>query len=332
MASIIPHKNGWRALVCTNGQRRTKVFDLKRDAEIWSARTQIELTDQILGKTGEKKTLLDALHKYSEIVAPTHKGAQWEIVRLKQFESDNTLPLKSPLAKITPQMLSAWRDLRLTKVQPGSVIREMSLLSSVFSYARRDWNWISKSPLEDVRKPSQPKNRERVITWPETKGMLRALGYRPGDTPQSLNQVVALSFMLALRTGMRAGELLKLQWVDVRSSWVVLDDSKNGEGRDVPLSKKALRLIDLCRGQEKPLPILSQTRDALFRKARDKAGLEGFTFHDSRHTAATRIGRTVGQVGRLSFPEFCRVFGWKDPKHALIYVNPTGAELAAKLL
>lgn len=51
----------------------------------------------------------------------------------------------------------------------------------------------------------------------------------------------------------------------------------------------------------------------------------------ARHTEATRIGRTVGQPGRLSFPEFCKVFGWRDPKHALIYVNPTAAELAQKL-
>ena len=35
--------------------------------------------------------------------------------------------------------------------------------------------------------------------------------------------------------------------------------------------------------------------------------------------------------GKLSFPEFCYVFGWKDPKHALIYVNPDPARLADKL-
>ena len=72
-------------------------------------------------------------------------------------------------------------------------------------------------------------------------------------------------------------------------------------------------------------------RTTTFRKARDRAGLAGFTFHDARHTAATRIGATVGQPGRLTFPEFCKVFGWRDPKHALIYVNPTAATLAEKM-
>ena len=76
---------------------------------------------------------------------------------------------------------------------------------------------------------------------------------------------------------------------------------------------------------------MSATADALFRKVRENAGLDGFTFHDARHTAATRIGRTVGQQGKLSFPEFCKVFGWRDPKHALVYVNPTASDLAGKM-
>lgn len=77
--------------------------------------------------------------------------------------------------------------------------------------------------------------------------------------------------------------------------------------------------------------ITPEVRDQTFRRGREKADLSGFTFHDARHTAATRIGATVGQVGKLSFPEFCYVFGWKDPKHALIYVNPDPESLADKL-
>ena len=69
----------------------------------------------------------------------------------------------------------------------------------------------------------------------------------------------------------------------------------------------------------------------MFRRVRDKLGLSGFTFHDTRHTAATWIGATVGQPGKLSFPEFIKVFGWRDPKNALIYVNPTAASLAEKM-
>ena len=73
--------------------------------------------------------------------------------------------------------------------------------------------------------------------------------------------------------------------------------------------------------------IKSQTLDALFRKARAKAGLAGFTFHDSRHTAATRIGAS----GKLQLLEMCRMFGWRNTSQALVYFNMTARELALKL-
>ncbi len=112
---------------------------------------------------------------------------------------------------------------------------------------------------------------------------------------------------------------------------VTLPVTKNGEARDVPLSPGAVRLLDRLRGLERPFPASAAVISTLFRRARDSAGLEGFTFHDARHSAATRIGATVGQRGRLSFPEFVKVFGWRDPKYALVYVNPSAADLAAKM-
>ena len=64
------------------------------------------------------------------------------------------------------------------------------------------------------------------------------------------------------------------------------------------------------------------TLDAYFRKARKQAGLEGFTFHDTRHTAATRIAK------KLNLLDLCKTFGWQDPKKAMVYYNPTATEIA----
>ena len=65
--------------------------------------------------------------------------------------------------------------------------------------------------------------------------------------------------------------------------------TKNGDARAVPLSGRAQKLIALCPSYTIDGPML----DALFRKARKKAGLYGFTFHDSRATALTRMARSV---------------------------------------
>lgn len=73
--------------------------------------------------------------------------------------------------------------------------------------------------------------------------------------------------------------------------------------------------------------ITSQTLDALFRKYRGRAGLAGFTLHDSRHTAATRLALS----GKVQALELCAIMGWKNPRQAMVYFNPTASQLAARL-
>ena len=68
-----------------------------------------------------------------------------------------------------------------------------------------------------------------------------------------------------------------------------------------------------------------QTLAAMFIKYRKRAGLEGFTFHDARHSAATRIAQ------RLHVLDLCLVFGWKNPKMAMTYYQPKASDLAKRL-
>jgi integrase len=65
--------------------------------------------------------------------------------------------------------------------------------------------------------------------------------------------------------------------------------------------------------------------DTLFRRHRAKAELDGFTFHDTRHTAATRMAQVLHVL------DLCKAFGWTDTKRALTYYNPTGSDIAARL-
>jgi integrase len=65
--------------------------------------------------------------------------------------------------------------------------------------------------------------------------------------------------------------------------------------------------------------------DALFRKYRGRADLDGFTWHDTRHTAATMISKKVDVL------DLCKIFGWTDPKMAMKYYNPHVSTLSAML-
>ncbi|MFX4717600.1 tyrosine-type recombinase/integrase, partial [Acinetobacter baumannii] len=82
------------------------------------------------------------------------------------------------------------------------------------------------------------------------------------------------------------------------------------------------------KGSPKVFTVSDSSRDALFRKARKKAGLENadLTFHDSRHEAASLMAKRIKNALTL-----CKIFGWKDPKQALTYYNPTNDEILDEL-
>lgn len=326
MASIAPYKDGYRAQVFVAGVRKTKTFRTKREAAAWAASLETDLRSTAALSPGERYTLREAIEKYSVEVVPTHKGAHWELLRLEKMKPH--LPLDKPIAEVTPNDIGNWRDIRLGEVRPASVLREIKILGSLFETVRVDWRWIKTNPVADVRKPRSPKHRTRLISWTETKGMLREMGYSPRRPIKSATQAVGVMFLVALRTGMRAGELCDLEWreVQARQLRVVGGKTDNAE-RDVPLTRKTNRLLAKMAGwdKKKVFGINPSSRDTLFRKCRERAGLEGFTFHDSRHTAATRISRKVDVL------TLCKIFGWSDPKQAMVYYNPTAVQIADQL-
>lgn len=67
------------------------------------------------------------------------------------------------------------------------------------------------------------------------------------------------------------------------------------------------------------------TLDTLFRRARDRAGLSGFVFHDTRHTAATWLAQ------KIHILDLCRAFGWSNTTRALTYYNPKASDIAKRI-
>lgn len=322
MASIKPAPNGYRAQVYVKGKRESRCFRTRREAAAWASVREIELSK---GDGQATNTLADALSRYAAEVSVHKRGCRWEEIRIRAFLK-SALPVDSLIHAVTPEMIGLWRDDRLRSVGNGTVLREIGLLSAVFETARREWRWITINPVADIRKPRQPDHRETLITHQQIKAMLRSLGYSPLLPIRSVSQSIAVAFLLALRTGMRAGELCKLKWTLVFDGWCRLPVTKTTH-RDVPLVPKSLRLLNKMRGFD-PVHVFgvsSQTLDTLFRRARDRARLDGFVFHDTRHTAATWLAQI------LHILDLCKMFGWEDPKHAMIYYNPKASDIAKRI-
>lgn len=317
----------WRVQIDVRGVRESATFATRREADAWAERRKTELRTAATAAPGSNKTLADALRRYAEEESPKKRGERHEIVRLTAYTKPDhhPLPVHKRMVDITTADLVAWRDARLALNARGSVLRDMTLLGSVFETARREWQWIPSNPMRDVRRPAEPDHRQRIISGPEVRRMLRHLGY--GWPVRSVSGAVAAAFLLALLSGMRAGEICAIRWADVAQDYVRLHTSKTGAGRDVPMTPGARKLLERMRGWDEcsVFAIKPQTLDALFRRARAAAGLSGFVFHDARHTAATRLAQ------RLHVLDLCRMFGWRTPAHAMTYYQPTASAIAKRI-
>jgi integrase len=322
----------WRIQLEIGGARDSGTFNTKREAQDWAAaRSSALRTAKKTGLHGKGKTLQDALRRFSEEESPRRRGEDKEIIRLAAFQkAEHGLPLAKPFALVDDDDIRAWRDRRLKMTKPGSVLRDMTLLSAVFEVARTEWKWTATNAVRAVKKPPQPAHRTRVISGPEIRRTLRALGYARGGQVRTVSQAVAGAFLLALCTGMRAKELCSLRWQDIRDAYGTAHNVKarqEGVSRDVPFSAVARRIVARMEGwdAETVFGVSPSTLDALFRRARKRAGYHDFVFHDSRHTAATRIARKIDVL------DLCKMFGWKRTDQALTYYNPTARQIAERL-
>ena len=330
MATFRKRAGGWRAEVCRLGVRASKTFPTKAAAQAWATQRESEILEH-RGRPAYRNdhTLHDAFLRYAKEVSPTKKGQRWELLRLNAF-SESMEFVGDKIEDVSPDVLAKWRDLRLTQVSTSTVRRELALLSSVFNQAMKEWRWCSSNPAREITRPRNQKPRDRRVRQHEIKLITDQLGYKEGKRPELLSQELAVVFLLAIETAMRQGEILSLEWsrVFISERYVHLDETKNGSGRDVPLSSRAVELLSVMRGTTISGPVFrlrSGSADALFRKARSKVGLNDLNFHDSRHEATTRL------AAKLDVLELARVTGHKDLRSLMVYYNATASELAKRL-
>lgn len=320
MATYEKRGHRWRVQLMRAGKRVSATFDTKAEAQAWAS-------DEASAREGKgTRTLDQALSKYDREVTPTKRGERWESLRLDLLR--RTLKFRNrPLHEIDSDDFASWRDDRLKQVSGASVRRELTLISSVYQAAILDWKWTKRNPIRDIRKPPKPRDRTRVIAEAEADELVLALGYAGGE-PQNVSQRVAVAFLFALETAMRAGEIAGIRESHIRGRVVHLPQTKNGEPRDVPLTSTARALLDLC---PKGFGLTTAQMDALFRKARAKAAkanpkLAEIHFHDSRRTATIMLSK------KLQPMELAKVTGHRDLKTLLnVYYGITADDLASKL-
>lgn len=328
MATFRYRNKKWQARVQRQGHAAiSKSFLNKQDAEKWARSIELGIDrGAYLGKNpAERTTLAEIIQDYIREVTPGMRSAKADTIRLTAMLRDPVCRLN--MLQLTPRLIAEYRDRRLKSVTPGTVIRELSYLSSIINHARREGGLNIQNPVQLVRKPQNPQGRTRVLDDAEEQRLLDALiATRSNRRNPWMKPLVEL----ALATAMRRGELLSLTWknIDFKRRVVYLPMTKNGSARHVPLSSQAVAILDRLPHHidGRVFPINDFSVAAAFMKATKCAGVEDFRFHDLRHTAITRLAGKLSNVLELS-----ALSGHKSLSMLKRYTHIKPEDLARKL-
>lgn len=326
MASFRLRAGIWQARVKIKGfPEETKSFGTKADAQHWAREIESAMYRGVyLSQTAQNELLLtDILMRYLKEVTPTKRSAQRElesITFMHKFKMVNY-----SMAKLTPAVIADYRDQRLKTVAAGTILRELSILSSIINHARKEWGVTIENPCQRIRKPTIPIGRSRLLTDSEEEALIRELQPRYRRSP-----LMVPIIRIALETAMRRGEILALRWenIDLVHQTALLPITKNGTARIVPLSSKAIRILTDLGPQTQGIvfPMSHMVLHNCFTHACQRAGIKNLHFHDLRHTATSRIADKLPNVIELA-----SVTGHQTIQMLKRYYHPKAEVLAKKL-
>lgn len=204
----------------------------------------------------------------------------------------------------------------------SSVNRELELLRAMFRFAVRE-GWMSRSPFDSgaaIISKADENKRDRTLSFAEEKRLLAAF-----NTPKRKHLVPLV--VTAIDTGMRRGELFKLEWKDVDLIngliFVQATNTKTQTERFVGITPRVKAFLQTIfeiavdRRNGLVFGIADTIKKGWLSACRD-AGIEGLKFHDLRHTAITRM-----VAEGLPIAEIMKISGHTQITTFQRYVNPT---------
>lgn len=218
------------------------------------------------------------------------------------IEAFSNLPLRRFNTALVEQLQT---DLMNRGLKNSSCNKILNILKHMFAKAV-EWDMVESEILKRIRKVKllrDDSKRLRYLSKEECQSLINACD-------QHLRPVV----ITALNTGARKEEVLSLKWdnVDLKHGFILLDMTKNGERKEIPINK-SLEATFLDKSLIRRLDVPHVFHDPVtgkryrnithsFKSACRRAGIRDFHFHDLRHTFASHLvmaGVDITTVSRL---------------------------------
>ena len=189
------------------------------------------------------------------------------------------------LDEIKPRHIEDYIAKRKDVVKHSTINRELNTIRKIFSLAVQN-ELIEKSPAKKLKNLRVYSNPNRFLTKIEERRLLKAC------TP-----IMKAIVKVAIYTGLRKNEILSLKWIDVnlKDKYLIARETKNSKAREIPICGPLMEVFQDLPRLGDYIFINPQTgtryQDVYcnFKRAVKKSHIAHITFHQLRHTTASRL-------------------------------------------
>ena len=255
------------------------------------AKTPTDILQMVLNAYQESPKFLD--------LAPRTRRDYVRHIR-KIEDEYHDLPIAALVDRAARGEFLSWRD-KLAKASRRQADYTYSVLALIIAWAF-DRGLVPGNPCERPGKVYRSTRIDNIWKSADETAFL-----------ESASPHIRLAFMMALWTGQRQGDLLRLPWTAYDGRTIRLRQRKTGSHVVIPVGAPLKSVLDAT--PKTAVTILATSRKtawteagfrASWRKVCQKAGVAGLTFHDLRGTAVTRLA-----VAGCSTAEIASITGHK---------------------
>ncbi len=242
---------------------------------------------KVAPKAGVLQSILQRYQAASEFTGLAERTRRDYVVQIKLIEKKfGDFPLVALTDKRARGIFREWRD-QLALKSKRQADYAWSVLARALSWGL-DRGLLDANPCEKGGRLYRGSRADKVwIADDENAFLARAPAH------------MHLPLLLALWTGQRQGDLLRLPWTAYDGTHIRLKQSKTQRRVTIPVGEPLKRALDGAKSARAPAVTVLVTSEgqpwtsdgfrSSWRKACAKAGIVGVTFHDLRGTAVTRL-------------------------------------------
>ena len=322
MATIRKKRKKWQVLVRRKGcPNISKTLPTYLDAIKFAQESEDKINKGLFQDLSEAQstTLADALKRYRDEVCPTRKWGHYEALRINKLMRNKICDYS--LARITSNKIAKFRNELSLTLKPSTVNKYLTMISVIYNTAKSEWDINCINPVSKIKRMVEPEPLDERLSKEDE---VKILKYASSSNVYWLRAIT----VVALESGMRLGELLKLQRkdVDLTKCIATLRETKNGSTRKIGFSPAAVEELKLLAPSidGRFFPLNHDQFKNVWRRMLSRLKIH-VRFHLLRHEWASRMFENGWDISAVATQG-----GWKDWKVLRRYTSLTPEYLASK--